>query len=187
LGARTSLPARPTSQISATTRTAKPDRGKIEELSRCAWVKDALNLIITGSTGTGKSWLACALGICACNNFYSVRYVRLPQLLGELALAKAAGDVQKWQRRYIKCDLLIIDDWLLVALEEAEAREVLEVIESRHTVRSTALCSQYAPGGWHARLGEGAIADAVIDRLVYNSHTIHIEGEESMRKRTSRL
>ena len=83
--------------------------------------------------------------------------------------------------------LVRLDDWLLVKLTEIEAREVLEIIEARHGSRSTMLCSQYAPGGWHAKLGEGAIADAVIDRLVHSSHTIHIDGKESMRKRTSRL
>jgi len=163
------------------------DREKIEDLSRCTWIRDGLNLILTGSTGAGKSWLACALGVCACNNFYSVRYARLPQLLDELALAKETDRLARWQTRYIKCDLLIIDDWLLTSLDEHESKEVLEIIEARHGVRSTLLCSQYSAGGWHARLGEGAIADAVIDRLVYSSHVIHIEGEESMRKRTSRL
>lgn len=163
------------------------DREKIEDLARCTWIRDGLNLILTGSTGAGKSWLACALGVCACNNFYSVRYVRLPQLLDELALAKETGKFARWQTRHIKCDLLIIDDWLLVNLTEKESREVLEIIEARHGVRSTLLCSQYSAGGWHAKLGEGAIADAVIDRLVYSSHVIHIEGKESMRKRTSKL
>jgi len=165
----------------------KLDRAKIEDLARCDWIRDALNLIITGSTGAGKSWLACALGVAAANNFYSVRYARLPQLLDSLALAKETDTFKRWQKRYIKCDLLVIDDWLLVKISETEAREVLEIIEARHGVRSTMLCSQYAPGGWHAKLGEGAIADAVIDRLVHSSHVIHIEGKESMRKRTSRL
>jgi len=163
------------------------NKAKIEDLAMCKWVRDGLNVIITGSTGAGKSWIACALGVCACNNFYSVRYLRLPQLLDELALARETNEYRKWQKRYIACDVLIIDDWLLVALTDKEAREVLEIIESRHGIRSTMLCSQYSPGGWHARLGEGAIADAVIDRLVYNSHTIHIDGKESMRKKTSRL
>ena len=165
----------------------KLNREKIEELARSTWIRDSLNIIITGSTGTGKSWLACALGVCACNNFYSVRYTRLPNLLDELAMAREMGEIKKWQKRYLKCDLLIIDDWLLMTLDEKEAREVLEIIESRHSVCSTILCSQFAPGGWHAKLGEGAIADAVIDRLVYNSHIIHMEGTESMRKRVSRL
>jgi DNA replication protein DnaC len=165
----------------------KLDRAKIEDLSHCNWIRDGLNLILTGSTGAGKSWLACALGVCACNNFCTVRYTRLPQLLDELALARETDRLSRWQKRHIKCDLLIIDDWLLVGLSEKESREVLEIIEARHGVRSTLLCSQYSPGGWHAKLGEGAIADAVIDRLVYSSHIIHIEGKESMRKRVSRL
>jgi DNA replication protein DnaC len=163
------------------------DKSKISDLSSCKWIAEALNVIITGSTGAGKSWLSCALGVCACNNFYSVRYARLPKLLDELALAKETGTYKKWQKRYISCDLLIIDDWLLVSLSEKESQEVLEIIEARHTVRSTMLCSQYSPGGWHEKLGQGAIADAVIDRLVYNSHTIHIEGKESMRKKVSKL
>jgi DNA replication protein DnaC len=163
------------------------DRSKIEDLTRCAWIRDGLNVIITGSTGAGKSWLACALGVCACNNFYSVRYTRLPQLLDSLALAKETKTYAKWQKRYIKCDLLIIDDWLLVGCSETEACEVLEIIEARNATHSTLLCSQYSPGGWHTKLGDGAIADAVIDRLVHSSHIIHIEGKESMRKRTSKL
>ena len=165
----------------------KLNKAKIEELASCKWIRDGLNVIITGSTGAGKSWISCALGVCACNNFYTVRYIRLPQLLDELALAREANEYRKWQKRYIACELLIIDDWLLVSLTDKEAREVLEIIESRHGVKSTMHSSQYAPGGWHARLGEGAIADAVIDRLVYNSHMIHIEGKESMRKKVSKL
>lgn len=163
------------------------DKGKIEELAQCKWIKDALNVIITGSTGAGKSWLSCALGVCACNNFFSVKYIRLPRLLDELALARESDDYKKWQKRYLSCDLLIVDDWLFMKLTEKESREVLEIIEARHTVHSTMLCSQYSPGEWHEKLGKGAIADAVIDRLVYNSHTIHVEGSESMRKRISKL
>ena len=165
----------------------KLDKAKIEELARCKWVKDKLNVIVTGSTGAGKSWLSCALGVCACNQFYSVRYARLPSILDELAVARETDDYKRWQKRFIKCDLLIIDDWLLVKLSEKEAREVLEIIEARHMISSTLLCSQYSPSGWHVKLGEGAIADAVIDRLVHNSHLIHIEGTESMRKRTSTI
>ena len=165
----------------------KLDKAKMAELAQCKWIDEGLNVIITGSTGAGKSWVACSLGVCACNRFYSVKYVRLPGLLDDLALAREAKEYKKWQKRYINCDLLIIDDWLLVRLDESEAREVLEIIESRHGSKSTMLCSQYSPGGWHAKLGEGAIADAVIDRLIYNSYPIHIDGKESMRKKTSKL
>ena len=164
----------------------KLDRAKILELSNSSWVKEKRNLMITGSTGAGKTWLACALGVAACNAFFSVKYVRLPQMMDDLMVSK---DVEwlKAKKRYVKCDLLIIDDWLLEALQPKESREVLEIIESRYRVGSLMLCSQFSPAGWHTKLGEGAIADAVIDRVVYNSHVIHVEGDESMRKRMSEL
>lgn len=91
----------------------------------------------------------------------------------------------KLKKRYIKCDLLIIDDWLLETLKAKEAREILEIVEARNRTGSMILCSQFSPAGWYARLGEGAVADAVIDRIVYNSYLIEIKGKESMRKRTS--
>ena len=92
-------------------------------------------------------------------------------------------DWLKQRKKYIKCDLLIIDDWLLEKVKSNEAREIMEVVEARDRTGSLILCSQFAPSAWHAKLGNGAIADAVIDRVVYKSHVIHIEGEESMRKR----
>ena len=92
-------------------------------------------------------------------------------------------DWLKQRKKYIKCDLLIIDDWLLEKAKSNEAREIMEVVEARDRTGSLILCSRFAPSAWHAKLGNGAIADAVIDRVVYKSHVIHIEGEESMRKR----
>ncbi len=164
----------------------KLDRSKILELSNCTWVREKRNLMITGSTGAGKTWLACALGVAACNAFYSVRYVRLPQMMDDLMVTKDE-EWLKAKKRYVKCELLIIDDWLLEPLQPKESREVLEMIEARYRMRSLILCSQFSPAGWHAKLGEGGIADAVIDRIVYNSHVIHVEGDESMRKRMSGL
>ena len=161
----------------------KLDKVKITELSNCEWVRNHRNLVITGASGSGKSWLSCALGVAACNAFYSVRYVRLPEMLDELTIAKDE-EWLKSKKRYLKCDLLIIDDWLLEEIETKQARELLEIIEGRQRTGSLLLCSQFSPAGWHAKLGEGAIADAVIDRLVYRSDMIHIEGEVSMRKRT---
>lgn len=162
----------------------KLDKGRITELAGCGWVREKRNLIITGASGAGKTWLACAFGAAACRLFYTVRYTRLPEMLDDLMVEKDA-DWLKTKNRYIKCDLLIIDDWLLEKVGTREAREILEIIEARQRTGSVLLCSQFAPGGWHAKLGEGAIADAVIDRLVYSSHTVHIEGTESMRKRMS--
>ena len=164
----------------------KLDRNQITELANCTWIKERRNLIITGATGSGKTWLACALGIAACNQFHTVRYARLPEMLDDLLVSKDA-EWLKAKMRYIKCDLLIIDDWLLEKVGQREAREILEIIEARQRQGSVLLCSQFSPGGWHAKLGESAIADAVIDRLVYSSYTIHVEGTESMRKRMSNI
>ena len=160
------------------------DRAKVMELSNFTWVDAARNLIITGASGAGKSWMACALGVAACNAFKTVRYVRLPELLDTLCIAK--GETwAKMRKRYIACDLLIVDDWLLETISPSQTREVLEIVEARHRKGSLILCSQFAPSGWRAKLGDNAMADAVVDRLVFNSHVMHIEGTESMRKRMS--
>ena len=160
----------------------KLDRTKLIELSNCTWIRGHRNVVITGASGAGKSWIACALGVAACNAFFSVRYVRLPEMLDELNVSKNE-DWLKAKKRYTKCDLLILDDWLLEKLEGKAARELLEIVEARLRSGSLLICSQFSPAGWHSKLGEGAIADAVIDRIVYRSDVIHIEGDESMRKR----
>ena len=164
----------------------KLDRTQIMELSNCTWIKEKSNVVITGASGAGKTWMACALGVAACNAFYSVRYVRLPEMVDELAVSKDDSWI-KAKKKYTRCDLLIIDDWLLEDVRAQGAREILEIVESRQRTGSLLLCSQFSAGGWHEKLGEGAIADAVIDRIVYNSHVIHVEGAESMRKRMSTL
>lgn len=160
----------------------KLDKARMAELSNCEWVRNHRNVLITGASGAGKSWIACALGVAACNAFFSVRYVRLPEMLDELVVDKD-DEWLKMKKRYLKCDLLILDDWLLEKVDGKRARELLEIVEGRLRTGSLLICSQFSPAGWHSKLGEGAIADAVIDRIVYRSEVIHIEGEESMRKR----
>lgn len=160
----------------------KLDMAEIVELSNCEWIRNHRNVLVTGASGAGKSWIACALGVAACNAFFSVRYVRLPEMLDELAVDKDE-EWMKAKKRYLKCDLLILDDWLLEKIGGKQARELLEIVEGRLRTGSLLICSQFSPAGWHAKLGEGAIADAVIDRIVYCSDIIHIEGDESMRKR----
>lgn len=164
----------------------KLDRAFMRELSNCTWLQNKRNIIITGASGAGKTWISNALGVAACNAFYTVRYTRLPELLDELTVYKDE-DWLKQRKKYIKCDLLIIDDWLLEKVKVNEAREIMEVIEARDRTGSLILCSQYAPSAWHAKLGDGAIADAVIDRVVYKSYNIHIEGKESMRRRLAEM
>lgn len=153
----------------------KLDKVKIAELANCEWVKAHRNVVITGASGAGKSWLACALGVAACNAFCSVRYARMPEMLDELTVSKDE-EWLKSKKRYTKCDVPIADDWLLEKIGGDQARELLEIVESRLGTGSLIICSQFSPAGWHAKLGEGAIADAVIDRIVYRSDVIHIEG-----------
>lgn len=164
----------------------KLNKMQIQEFAQCDWIDKALDMVITGSTGSGKTWLGCALGVAACNNFKSVRYTRLPEMLDEL-LVRKDEEWLKLKKRYTKCDLLIIDDWLLEDLGTAQSRELLEVIEIRHRRSSTMFCSQFSIAGWHEKLGGNAVADAIVDRIAHSSYRIHIEGEESMRKRLSRL
>ena len=162
----------------------KLDRDRIVGLAGCDWIRNARNVVVTGATGAGKTWIGCALGVAACNAFFSVRYVRLPEMLDDLCVRKDE-EWAKSKKKYVKCDLLIIDDWMLEPLKEGEAREVLEIVEERNTRGSLMLCSQFAAGGWAKKLGGDAIAEAIVDRIVHNSYVIHVEGSESMRKRMS--
>lgn len=159
----------------------KLDQSLIVKLAECTYIEEKHNLIIMGATGSGKSYLSCAFGIEACKHFYSVRYIRLPELLTDLAIARGEGTIKKLLNQYQKVNLLIIDEWMLVALRESEARDLLEIIHSRHKRASTIFCSQFAPAGWHAKIGEATLADAILDRIVYDSYTIEIHGDKDER------
>lgn len=160
----------------------KLDREQILRLASCAYIHDAHNVIILGATGAGKTYIACALGMAASRSFYSVKYIRLPDLLSEISAARASGSYREYMKKLKKDRLLILDEWLLYPLKEAEARDVLELVEARSRTASTIFCSQYDTGEWHENLYDPTLADAVCDRIIYNSYTIQIEGE-SMRKR----
>lgn len=163
----------------------KLDQALIVRLAACTYIEEKHNVIIMGATGSGKSYIGCALGMEACKRFYSVRYIRLPDLLTDLAIARGEGTIKKLLAQYQKVNLLILDEWMLVSLRESEARDLLEIIHSRHKKASTVFCSQFAPAGWHAKIGEATLADAILDRIVYDSYTIEIHcdsDEPSMRE-----
>lgn len=157
------------------------DKSYILRLASCAYIGQAHNVVILGATGTGKTYLACALGNAANRNFYATKYIRLPDLLVEIALARGDGTYRELMRKYKKYQLLILDEWLLYPLKESEARDLLELIEARSQVASTLFCSQFDIPGWHELLYDPTLADAICDRIIYNSHTVMIKGE-SMRK-----
>lgn len=156
----------------------KLDKSQINRLATCEYIADKHNIIIMGAAGAGKSYLACAFGLEACKHYYTVKYVRLPELLTDLAVARGEGIYKKVLSQYRKVNLLILDEWMLVSLTETEARDLLEIIHARHKKTSTIFCSQFSPAGWHAKIGEATLADAILDRIVHDSYTIEIHSDD---------
>lgn len=159
---------------------------KMLELSRNQWLAHKLNLLITGSTGCGKTYIACALAHRACLDGYTSRYFRLPRLWEELKVAKANGTYSQWLSQIAKLDLLILDDWGLVAPDSERRQDLLEILDDRYQKRSTIVTSQLPVAHWHEHLNEKTFADAILDRLVHNSVRIELTGE-TMRKQKSTL
>jgi len=164
------------------------DKALIDRLSTCNYVDEHHNIIIMGAAGGGKTYIANAFGVAAARCFHSVRYIRLPDLLGELAIAKAEGTYRKVVKAYKQVKLLILDEWLLYPLNDAEARDLLEIADARYKKASTIFCSQFDVGGWHQKIGEATLADAICDRIVHDSYRIVIaeknrEDSISMRQR----
>ena len=160
----------------------KLDKGLIARLSGCSYIHENRNVIILGATGAGKTYLACALGIAASRNFFSVKFVRLPDLFSDFAIARGDGTYRNVLKKYTQAKLIILDEWLLFPLQETEARDLLEVINARHDQGSIIFCSQFDVAGWYNKIGEATLADAVCDRIAYNSYTMVLSGD-SMRKR----
>mgnify|MGYP000930819584 FL=1 len=156
------------------------DRSVILSLGTCAFIADRRNLLVTGATGVGKSYLACAFAERACRSGYSACYVRAPQLYHDLAVARADGSYGRLLSRLTRTDLLVIDDWGLAPLKEPERRDLLEVVEDRHQRASTLVTSQLPVKAWYDAIGDPTLADAICDRLIPGAYRVAITGK-SMR------
>src|SRR6202166_2220157 len=157
------------------------DRAVFARLVSGDWIDRNENLLITGATGLGKSWIACALGHQACRDNRSVQYHRLPRLFEALALARGDGRYGRLLKTLSRVDLLILDDWGLAPLTGEQRRDLLEVVDDRHQRGSTIITSQVPIENWHEVIADPTIADAVLDRLVHHAHRLALKGD-SMRK-----
>jgi DNA replication protein DnaC len=162
------------------------NRAEVLALTQDDWIRRRLNIIITGPTGAGKTYLACALGQSACRNGVSVRYFQIAKLLQKITYARADGSSPKFLEILAKTQLLVIDDWLRNPLTESQTPDLLEILEDRYGRASTMLATQIPVSDWHDRLGNATLSDAVMDRIIHNAYRLELRGE-SMRKRRSPL
>jgi len=159
------------------------DRSVVLRLASCEWIRHHQVVLVTGATGTGKTYLACALAQAACRRGLSSRYYRLSRLLEELVLARGDGSFPKVMDRLQKTALLVLDDYGLTPLSERERRDLLEVLEDRTGRRATLVTSQLPLEHWHEAIGDATFADAILDRLVHHAHRITLKGESMRRKK----
>lgn len=158
------------------------EKALVLSLATCQWIRQHHNCLITGPTGVGKSYLACALAHKACREGFRALYIRTSRLFEELSMAKADGRYRKLLVAYARLDLLILDDWGLAPFTDEQRRDLLEVLDDRHGLRSTIVVSQVPVEKWHTVIGDPSIADATLDRLVHNAHKITLKGD-SLRKK----
>ena len=152
------------------------DKSVMQRLSTCQWIQRHQNILLTGPTGIGKTWLACALANQACREGYSAQYFRVPRMLHDLGMARADGSWSRVFKRLAKADVLLLDDWGVAPLTDPERRELLEIVEERHGRRATVITSQLPVEKWHGYIGEATLADSILDRLVHNAHRLKLKG-----------
>jgi len=162
------------------------DKSLMLKLFSCDWIKDGNNLLITGPTGTGKTFLACALAQKACREGYSVQYIRTPRIFQELHIAKGDGRYTKILKNFAKANLLLFDDWGLAKMTDENRHDLLEILEDRNSIASTLVTSQFPVNKWHDLIADPTLADAILDRLIHSAYKIELKGG-SMRKKKSML
>lgn len=162
------------------------DKSLVMRLAGCDWIKAHNNLIITGPTGVGKTYLACAFAQKACREGFNTIYLRISKLFEDLSLSKGDGRYLKLLSSFAKADLLVLDDYGLEQLGREQRHDLLEILEDRHGLKSTLVTSQLPVENWHEQIGDPTLADAILDRLVHSAHKIKLNGE-SMRKKNANL
>lgn len=164
--------------------TREIEKSTVRTLATCQWIAKHRFLLVTGSTGTGKTYMSCALAHRACQHGYRTLYTRAPRLFHDLSIARADGSYNRLLSKLAKTDLLLIDDFGLVALNDDSARDLLEVIDDRVNTRSTLIASQFPVDTWHQTIANATFADAILDRVVHNSYKLKLKGP-SLRDRES--
>ena len=160
------------------------DRSTVMSLALNQWVMSHHNILVTGPTGAGKSYLACALAQKACRDGYATLYQRVPRLLQEIAVSRLDGRYAKLIAPITRCEVLILDDLLISPLTREEQRELLEIVEERYDRKATIVTSQLPVKAWHDAMQDPTLADAILDRLVHNSYKLELKGESMRRKRS---
>jgi DNA replication protein DnaC len=157
------------------------DRSLLNSLGTCRWLEEKRNVILTGPTGVGKTFLSSALTLKGCQEGFSARYFRAPRLLHDLEIGRADGTYRNKLASLARIDLIVLDDWLVAPLQDANRRDLLEILDDRYDRRSTMICAQLPIEHWHEAIGDPTMADAILDRLVHNAYRLELKGE-SLRK-----